>query len=277
MLNNDTIKTQYNISMILLWGNRMKRSSLSHLFFVFIIFGILTFVSVYLMDSTFFNTNDIQSYKEDVMLQTFSLATIFLLITFFYSLFLYIRKQKRLKNEQAQVFVQDENERLKASLTVDLLTNVANKKYFDEQLDKEFKRAIREKQTLSLLMVDIDEYRAFVDIYGQNDANECLKLIANILLNHCNRPTDLVARIGEDQFYVLLPNTSDPKIVSNKCVKSVEKMGIVHENSIASNVVTISVGTSTIRATNIKQKTQLLNHARQSLEKAKKSGRNRVD
>lgn len=228
------------------------------------------------MDSTFFNENNIESYKDDFILQTFSLAVLFVFITLVYTFYKYFSKSNKQKQQETHEKIINENAQLKSSLTIDLLTNVANKKYFDERLEEEFKRAIREKQYISLLIVDIDEFSSFVDIYGNSDGDECLKLIANILLNHCNRPSDLVARIDNDKFYVLLPNTSEPKTVSNKCVKNVEQMQISHENSIASTVLTISVGTSTILATSIEEKDALIHGAKDSLLKAKMSGRNQV-
>lgn len=243
---------------------------------IFLIFICSYFFTQVFMGTNYFNESNISEYKSSFLFQTLFLAVVFLIITLFYT---YIKSKRKVFSkveEKTEEDIISENERLKSSLTIDLLTNVANKKYFEERFAEEYKRAIREQQYLSLLIVNIDEFRAFSDIYGRTDGDECLKLVANILVSQCSRPSDLVARVDKDEFFILLPNTNEPKTVSNKCVKAVHSMQIPHENSIASNVLTITIGTSTIMPSEETNKEELIQAARNSLQEAKRSGRNRV-
>jgi diguanylate cyclase (GGDEF)-like protein len=196
------------------------------------------------------------------------------LIFSFFKIYKKFYVQKELDKKTNEIL--HENETLKIYSHIDPLTQCLNKKYFLDRYDEEFKRAVREKEYLSLLVINIDEFKAFNDIYGENEGDECIKIIANILVNHCNRPVDLVSRFEEDIFYVLLPNTKEPLKVANNCLESVRRLNIPHENSIASNILTISIGVATTLATNITQKEQLLLQANEALKQAKKAGRNRV-
>lgn len=184
----------------------------------------------------------------------------------------YIEEQIKQRTED----IQNENQTLKIYSHIDPLTQCLNEKFFMKRFKEEFKRAIREKQNISLFIVNIDEFKSFNDIYGEDEGNECLKIIANILVNHCNRPTDLVSKFEGDEFYVLLPNTKDVKTVCNNCINSVRSLNIPHDNSIASNVLTISIGTSTLMPTDQIEMKELIKKAKESLKKAKISGRNRV-
>lgn len=206
-----------------------------------------------------------------------TLAVLFFVAAFAFTIFRiykakYIEKEVKQRTEN----IINENETLKIYSHIDPLTQCLNEKFFMQRFKEEFKRAIREKQYISLIIVNIDEFKAFNDIYGRDEGNECLKIIANILVNHCNRPTDLVARYDGDEFYVLLPNTKEPKTVANNCVNSVKSLNIPHDNSIASNVLTISIGTTTMLPNHPEQFEELIINANKSLKSAKIGGRNRV-
>jgi len=224
----------------------------------------------------FFSSNELIS-DNFFMFKIISLCVIFLALALAI-LFFRFYKNKYIEKEVIQRTheIINENEKLKQYAHIEPLTQCLNKKYFMERFKEEVNRAIREKQYLSFIVVNIDEFKAFNDIYGRSEGDECLKLIANILVNHCNRPSDLVARVEQDEFYILLPNTKEPLTIANKSIESVRSLNIPHENSIASNVLTISIGVSTLIPLHKDQKDELLAKAKHSLVNAKKSGRNRV-
>jgi diguanylate cyclase (GGDEF)-like protein len=235
------------------------------------------FFTLQVINLSLLQNASLMDFKNSFLFQLFLFGGIFLLLT---SAYIYYKVRNKKNNANTSSFQESkirlENEQLKSSLTVDLLTHLPNKKQFEERFEEEYKRAIRDKQYVSFMIVDIDEFRSFNDIYGEDEGNECLKMIANILVAQCNRPCDLIARIHNDEFYVLLPNTSDAKTVSLKCVNAVKEMQIPHENSIASNVLTISIGISTVLPEDIIQKNQLILTAKEALMKAKRQGRNGV-
>lgn len=237
---------------------------------------LILYISITTYIEHFYN-EDGQIDSDFFIIKTVSLSVFFIIIALVFTFFKTYKRsyiESEIKERTNEIL--NENETLKIYAHIDPLTQCLNKKYFLERFDEEFKRAIREKQNISLVIVNIDEFKAFNDIYGRNEGDECLKLVANILVNHCNRSSDLISRFNGDEFYILLPNTKESKIISNRCIKSVKSLNIPHENSIASHVLTITIGVSSILPTEISEKDNFIKSAKESLSFAKRSGRNRV-
>ncbi|MBW0146163.1 CHASE domain-containing protein [Marinobacter arenosus] len=159
----------------------------------------------------------------------------------------------------------------------DALTGLANRRHFDIYLEREYRRAIRQGSALSLVMIDIDHFKEYNDEYGHPAGDACLKKVADCLRQVVHRPADLVARYGGEEFSIVLPNTETPKEFGEFCRRAVEALGIPHKASSAANVVTISVGISTLTPETWQQNlTDLLHRADEALYQAKETGRNWV-
>lgn len=159
----------------------------------------------------------------------------------------------------------------------DGLTNIFNRRYFDEHYKKFHKEALRENKTLGILMLDVDFFKLYNDNYGHGKGDECLSKVAKALKNTLKRPNDFVARYGGEEFVVLLPACDENglKSISEELLKSVVSLGIPHKFSTIDNKVTISIGG--VLLTNNKEITQeiLLKKADDAFYKAKEKGRNR--
>lgn len=160
---------------------------------------------------------------------------------------------------------------------IDSLTGLYNRRYFDEYLQQEWKRALRERTPLSIMMIDIDYFKYFNDHYGHLIGDDCLKSIAQALLKSAQRSTDIVARYGGEEFIMILPNTAEPLPIAEKCRAAVEQLAIPHRHSPPPQIVTISIGVSSIVPKHGMDPTELIHKADMGLYKAKQLGRNRVE
>lgn len=170
------------------------------------------------------------------------------------------------------------NHKLQKLANCDGLTGLANRRYFDDYLQQEWKRLSREKATLSLIMCDVDCFKNYNDTYGHLLGDECLRQIATVLKEAIKRPADLVARYGGEEFILLLPNTDLEGAIhlAEQIRKQVKSLDILHINSDTSDCVTVSLG---VAATipNFNSSTQtLIAAADKMLYKAKSAGRNTV-
>ena len=161
----------------------------------------------------------------------------------------------------------------------DGLTNVANRRMFDTIFQREWATAKREKHQLSLIMIDIDYFKYYNDGYGHQAGDDCLKRIATTLNTVSKRTTDLVARYGGEEFVLLLPNTDEEQALrlAESCRSNIEALKIPHAYSDAADVVSISLGVTTMWAATDVNASALIKAADEALYRAKKGGRNRVE
>ena len=167
---------------------------------------------------------------------------------------------------------------LESQAMLDGLTNIPNRRRFDETLENEWKRAQRSGVPLSLIMADIDYFKQYNDHYGHGVGDTCLKKVAVSLAASTERPSDLAARYGGEEFAIILPETDleGARTIAEHFRSHVESMHIAHEYSEASGYVTVSVGLACLVPNTETTQTDLLKRADKMLYQAKETGRNRL-
>ena len=169
-------------------------------------------------------------------------------------------------------------QRLQRVSFLDGLTEIANRRRFDEFIDHEWRRGLRSSSPLSMIMIDIDFFKAFNDTYGHQHGDDCLRRVAGALNVGLHRPGDLAARYGGEEFAVVLAgaNRAGAVVVAETLRAKVEALAIPHAGSRVSDRITISLGVgSTIPAPESAPST-LIAVADRALYQAKAAGRNRV-
>lgn len=161
---------------------------------------------------------------------------------------------------------------------MDGLTGIANRRCFDATFSKEWKRALRSGENISIALIDIDFFKKYNDHYGHLTGDDCLKQVGNALNNSLNRAGDLVARYGGEEFVIILPATyqRDAIQAGEKVRNNIEKLKIPHEMSEVSHYVTVSIGVATIIPEKDITPANLIEQADKALYQAKCTGRNRV-
>ncbi|WP_119157899.1 diguanylate cyclase [Caldimonas tepidiphila] len=187
------------------------------------------------------------------------------------------RKRVEVAMQQAYKQLDQSNQRLAALAAFDQLTGLPNRRHFDEILDSEFKRAHRSGQPLAVLMVDVDYFKQFNDLYGHGGGDICLKRVAGALQRAERRPGDLAARWGGEEFAIILPNTNNlgAKAVAELVRCAVLSLYIEHQGSPLMQL-SVSVGVNAIASTEVGDAEELINGADKALYQAKKGGRNRT-
>jgi two-component system chemotaxis family response regulator WspR len=160
----------------------------------------------------------------------------------------------------------------------DSLTGLKNRRYFDEFIEDEWDRAARDGFPLSLLLIDVDDFKAFNDTNGHLAGDEVLKIVAEKLQENARRPADCIARFGGEEFGVVLPSTSlaGTRSLAEKYRRSVEDLHVARDRSRGGAYLTVSVGGATTIPHRGESFLTLVNAADKLLYRAKASGRNQV-
>jgi len=160
----------------------------------------------------------------------------------------------------------------------DALTGIPNHRSFAESILKEFRRCKRNLTPLSVIMSDVDNFKAYNDTYGHARGDQCLKKVARAIENSLKRPGDFCARYGGEEFVVLLPETDLEGAVhiAETIRHNVKALRIPHEKSEPLKIVTLSLGVATLKESDTITHNELIEQADQALYQAKKQGRNRV-
>ncbi len=160
----------------------------------------------------------------------------------------------------------------------DALSGVANRRHFDQNLNLEWKRMARIDKPLSLIMCDIDFFKAYNDTYGHQEEDKCLKSVGNVLKGSGKRAGDLIARYGGEEFAILLPmaDAENAFKIAEKIQRDINSLKIPHKKSEVSSFVTLSFGIATLYSQTSTSPDHLVELADKALYQAKHEGRDRV-
>lgn len=179
---------------------------------------------------------------------------------------------------ESQRNLEQTNSELRRLYSLDGLTGIANRRYFDEVFEREWRRLARDRADLSLILLDIDAFKGFNDTYGHQAGDDCLRQVAKCIAEAPRRPADLAARYGGEEFAVILPGThaAGAARVAETMREQVESLAIAHAASPAAAHVTVSAGCATRIPDSLIPPSALVAAADRALYAAKHGGRNRV-
>ncbi|BAZ50684.1 response regulator receiver modulated diguanylate cyclase [Nostoc sp. NIES-4103] len=188
------------------------------------------------------------------------------------------RVKRLIQQSQLQQKQEIVNQELKRLATIDGLTQIANRRKFEEYFSQEWRRMAREQKPLSLILCDVDYFKAYNDTYGHRAGDRCLQKVAKAIQSAARRSVDLVARYGGEEFAVVLPNTNTKgatQVAQAMCF-AVRMLAIPHSNSQASSYVTLSAGVGTTIPVPGSDFEEMIVAVDRALYKAKLTGRDRV-
>jgi diguanylate cyclase (GGDEF)-like protein len=167
---------------------------------------------------------------------------------------------------------------LERMVRLDTLTEIANRRLFEEELEKEWRRAERDNDTLSVITADIDHFKEYNDCYGHLTGDRCLVKVAQAMQSALSRPGDVVARIGGEEFAFLLPGTTliGARAVAELIRERILELNMPHEASPTATQVTLSFGIASSDPASASTSADLLNASDLALYDAKRRGRNQI-
>lgn len=160
---------------------------------------------------------------------------------------------------------------------IDGLTGIPNRRYYDDQSESEWFRAMRDERPLSMGLMDVDFFKQYNDIYGHPAGDEVLKQLAGCLSSHLRRASDFAARYGGEEFVFLMPNTPGihAKRIAGEICRGIEALGIAHKAS-KTGVITVSIGGITVVPSKGQSYSKCFKMVDDMLYRSKKTGRNMV-
>lgn len=179
---------------------------------------------------------------------------------------------------ESQLRLKRKTDLLEKLSSIDGLTEIPNRRQFDETLSNEWARARRAQSNISLILIDIDFFKQYNDHYGHAAGDKCLQKVAKTLKHSLKRPSDFVARYGGEEFVVILSEIDHQSalMMANKLNESIFQLELPHEASQVSEYLTISLGIATTIPQDDQRHESLLETADKYLYEAKSSGRNQV-
>jgi two-component system chemotaxis family response regulator WspR len=178
---------------------------------------------------------------------------------------------------ESQQQLTEKNIELERLTQVDGLTEICNRRHFNEHIQLEWSRSLRDQSALSVLMIDIDDFKQYNDTYGHVGGDEVLKKVASTLQLNANRSTDVVARYGGEEFAMILTTTplSGASFMAEKLRSAVRDLQLLHGGSTVGEHLTVSIGGASTIPQRGGSSLQLIEAADKALYEAKRSGKNR--